>query len=184
MTAAMAKPMTPMTGDKAKVLAGINAMTAQGSTFINVGAMWGYRMLSPRWRGFWGGDMLANKLPLDYNSKNMSKAAVIMTDGENSFTPKFYGAYGYLSDNRLGTTDRNTAEDTLDARLTAACNAMKTNNIMVITIAYDNPKAATKTLLENCATNTSLYFDAKSTSDLIAKFDLIRGALSKLRVSK
>lgn len=178
------KPMTPMTNTKSKILAGINAMTAQGSTFINVGAAWGWRMLSPRWRGSWGGDMLANKLPLDYNSKNMSKAAVIMTDGENSFTAKYYTAYGYLSDNRLGTTDRPTAENTLDAKLAAICTTMKTNGITVFTIAYDNPDDATKLMLQTCASNTSYYFDAASTSDLINKFDLIRGALSKLRVSK
>lgn len=178
------QPMTPLTNTKSKILAGINAMTAQGSTFINVGAAWGWRMLSPRWRGFWGGDMLSNKLPLDYNSKNMSKVAVIMTDGENSFTPKYYTAYGYLSDNRLGTTDRATAEGTLNTKLTAICNSMKTNGIMVITIAYDNPNDATKSMLQTCATNTSLYFDAGSTAELIEKFDRIRGALSKLRVSK
>lgn len=178
------KPMTPMTNNKAKIVAGINAMTPQGSTFINVGAAWGWRMLSPRWRGSWGGDMLANKLPLNYNTKNMNKAAVIMTDGENSFTGKYYSAYGYLEDGRLGTTDRSTAETTLDNKLTAVCNSMKTNGITIFTIAYDNPKKDTKALLESCASNTSYYFDANNTSDLISKFDLIRGALSKLRVSK
>jgi Flp pilus assembly protein TadG len=176
--------MTPMTNDKSKITAGINAMTAQGSTFINVGAAWGWRMLSPKWRGVWGGDMLANKQPLNYDTKNMSKAAVIMTDGENSFTDKYYTAYGYLADGRLGTTNRSTAESTLDTKLTAICSSMKTAGITVFTIAYDNPKKDTKDLLESCASNTSYYFDAKNTTDLISKFDLIRGALSKLRVSK
>lgn len=176
--------MTPMTNDKAKITDGINAMTAQGSTFINVGAAWGWRMLSPKWRGVWGGDMLANKQPLNYNTKNMSKAAIIMTDGENSFTDKYYTAYGYLADGRLGTTNRSTAETTLDTKLSAICNSMKTAGITVFTIAYDNPDTSTKNMLQACASNTSYYFDAGNTTELIGKFDLIRGALSKLRVSK
>ncbi|MFC3693510.1 pilus assembly protein [Chenggangzhangella methanolivorans] len=176
--------MTPMTNNKTKLLTAINAMTAQGSTFINIGAVWGWRMLSPNWRGFWGGDMLANKQPLAYGTKNMSKVAVIMTDGENSFTPKYYSAYGYLSEGRLGETKRSLAESELDDRLKKVCNSMKANDITVMTIAYDNPDASTKSMLQACATNTSYYFDAGSSSELIKSFDLIRGALSKLRVSK
>lgn len=178
------KPVTPMTQNKSKITAAIDAMTAQGSTFINVGAVWGWRMLSPRWRGVWGGDMPSNKLPLDYNTKNMNKAMILMTDGQNSFGANNYTAYSYLSDKRLGTDDTNTANGILDTRLLKVCGDMKAKGVTVVTIAYAIPDADTKALLQSCATNTSLAFDAKNTSDLVDKFGLILGALSKLRVSK
>lgn len=177
--------ITPLTNKKDTIKAGVTAMKAWGSTMINEGAVWGWRLLSPSWRGFWtGGDMLTNSLPLDYGTKNMSKAVVIMTDGENSFGANNYTAYGLLSEGRLGTTQQSAAEDVLDTRLTTVCTKMKQAGIIVFTVAYDNPAKATKTLLQNCATNTSYYFDAGNTTDLLANFKTIASALSNLRVSK
>lgn len=177
--------ITEMTNVKSKITAGINNMKAAGSTMINLGAVWGWRLLSPRWRGQWqGSEMTAFSLPLDYGTKRMSKAVVLMTDGKNSFAGENYTAYGELSEGRLGTTVQSTAEDVLDTRLAGVCNAMKAKGIMVITVAYDNPDAGTKSLLQSCATNLSLYFDAANTATLISSFKRISGVLSSLRVSK
>ncbi|WP_019280419.1 TadE/TadG family type IV pilus assembly protein [Rhizobium grahamii] len=57
--------VTRMTPEKAKVVSAIASMKAVGNTHINFGAVWGWRMLSPKWRGLWGGDMTTYKLPLD-----------------------------------------------------------------------------------------------------------------------
>lgn len=178
------QPVTFLTNNKATITQGISDMKAAGSTMINLGAIWGWRMLSPRWRGYWATDTTGYRLPLDYNQKNMSKAVVIMTDGNNSFAASNYTAYGQLTDGRLGTTKQSTAEGVLDTRLTAACSSMKSAGIMVYTVAFDNPSAAVKTMLQSCATNTSYYFDAASTTALTAAFQSIGGSLSNLRVSK
>ncbi len=176
--------VTPLTATKATVISGINNMKAAGSTLINVGAVWGWRMLSPSWRGLWGGDMDTLKLPLKYGAKNMSKAVVLMTDGENSFSPNNYTAYGYLSDNRLGSTDQPTAEGVLDARLTSVCTSMKAKGIFVYAVAFNNPSAATKQLLQNCATGLTYYFDAGDSVALKSAFQTIGSSLSQLRVSR
>ncbi|HUY68204.1 MAG TPA: TadE/TadG family type IV pilus assembly protein, partial [Alphaproteobacteria bacterium] len=68
--------VTPMTADATTVTNAINAMTAQGDTHIDLGLAWGWRMLSPRWRGLWGGEMNTNNLPLDYHTPGMNKAVV------------------------------------------------------------------------------------------------------------
>ena len=47
--------VTRMTNQKAAILDGINSMVANGNTHVNLGAVWGFRMLSPEWRGLWGG---------------------------------------------------------------------------------------------------------------------------------
>lgn len=177
-------PMTFLTNNKTTITQGISDMKAAGSTMINLGAIWGWRMLSPRWRGYWATDSVGYRLPLDYGSKNMSKAVVIMTDGDNSFVANNYTAYAQLSDGRLGTTNQTAAEATLDTRLSAACTSMKTAGIAVYTVAFANPDAAIKTLLQSCATNASYYFDAGSTAALTAAFQSIGGSLSNLRVSK
>lgn len=176
--------MTLMTNVKSKITTGINAMAAQGSTMINLGAVWGWRMISPRWRGYWGGDMAANSLPLNYGTKNMQKAVIIMTDGENSFSPNNYTAYGALADGRLGYTSQGSAETELDTRLTTVCTSMKTAGVIVYTVAFNNPDSSTKSMLQGCATSSSYYFDAGNTSALNAAFQTIGSSLSNLRVSK
>ncbi|GLK76076.1 hypothetical protein GCM10008171_13300 [Methylopila jiangsuensis] len=176
--------LTPMTNVKSTIVTGIDAMKAGGSTFINVGAVWGWRMLSPSWRGLWDGDMLTNKLPLDYNSKNMNKAVILMTDGENTFNKNNYTSYGLLSDKRLGTDDIIEANKVLDTKLSTVCSSMKAKDIIVYTIAFNDPDDSTKSLLQNCATSTSFYFDAGDSESLKAAFTAIGGSLSNLRVSR
>jgi hypothetical protein len=50
----------------------------------NVGLAWGWRVLSPRWRGLWDGD-LPEELPLDYDAPNMNKVIILLTDGNNEW---------------------------------------------------------------------------------------------------
>ncbi|MFL1873967.1 pilus assembly protein TadG-related protein [Hansschlegelia beijingensis] len=172
------KEVTPLTNVKSTVTSAVNAMTASGYTHINLGAVWGWRMLSPRWRGYWG----SSSLPLDYGTKNMSKAAVIMTDGDNTVTN--YSAYGELPEKKLGTDNANLAPLELNKRLTAVCSSMKSAGIIIYTVAFDNPDAATKSLMQNCATSAAYYFDAGNQAALNTAFRTIGDSLSNLRVSK
>ncbi|MFD1701787.1 pilus assembly protein TadG-related protein [Methylopila henanensis] len=177
--------VTPMTNVKSKVSSAINSLTADGNTHINLGAVWGWRMLSPRWRGYWDGDMLLNSLPLDYGTKRMSKAVVLMTDGENVMNSSTYTAYGWLSQGNIGgKTTSNAAVTELNARLTSVCGKMKEQGIVIYTVAFDNPDATTKALLQGCATSTSYYFDSTSQAQLIRDFKTIGDSLSNLRVSR
>jgi hypothetical protein len=78
-------PILQETASRTAVLAEINQMVAnfRGGTFINLGLQAGWWTLSPRWRGAAGwGD---SKLPLDYNTPNMKKIIVLMTDGNNEW---------------------------------------------------------------------------------------------------
>ena len=50
----------------------------------NLGLAWGWRVLSPNWRGRWDGD-LPDELPLDYETPNMEKVIILLTDGNNEW---------------------------------------------------------------------------------------------------
>lgn len=176
--------VTPMTPVKSKLVNAVKAMTAVGNTHINYGAVWGWRMLSPKWRGLWGGDMDSYKLPLDYGTRNMNKAAVIMTDGENTMTSETYTAYGWLDEKRLGTSKSSSAVNELNDRLSTVCTAMKNAGVIVYTIAFNRPGKSTEDLLRNCATQDSFYFNSPSGSDLQNAFQQIGGSLSNLRISR
>lgn len=176
--------LTAMTASKATILNAINNMAARGNTHINLGAVWGWRMLSPRWRGLWGGEMNAHSLPYNYNTPRVDKAAIIMTDGDNTMSDSSHSAYWYLSDNKLGTTNANTAEGKLDTRLSQVCTSMKSNNIIIYTISFGSVSSSIKTLLKNCATQSDYYFDSPNDATLQQAFHAIGDSLSNLRVSK
>lgn len=177
--------VTPMTNNATTLTASINAMTAQGDTLINQGLQWGWNMLSPRWRGLWGGTMNANGLPLAYNTPGMAKALVLVTDGENTIDNVAHGAYWFLGDNRLGTTNSTTAVTDLNNKTLQLCTAMKNAGITIYTIALGtDPSPTGLALLQACATGTNYYFDSPSTTQLQSIFTTIEGSLSSLRVSK
>lgn len=176
--------VTPMTNQKAAILAGINSMVANGNTHVNLGAVWGWRMLSPKWRGLWGGTMDANNLPLDYGTENMTKVAIILTDGQNTINNSDRTAYWYLSDNKLGTTNGTKAVAELDKRTLAVCNAMKAKGIIVYTLLYDLNNSSIANLYTNCASKPDYFFNSPTYDTLHSAFQTIGDSLSNLRISK
>jgi len=78
--------ITPLVASKTTVVAAIDEMLPwhRGGTFANQGLAWGWRVLSPRWQGLWGGDTPA-ELPLDYSEPNMEKVVILLTDGVNQW---------------------------------------------------------------------------------------------------
>lgn len=177
--------LTPLTNVKATVDDAIDDMTDGGYTHVNFGAVWGWRMLSPRWRAAWAIDIAGNELPLDYNTPTMNKAAVIMTDGENTFPSSGRTAYGRLSDGELnGATSQNNAVNELNSRLLMVCTNMKNAGITVYTVAFGNPGAAIEAMMEQCASQPDFYFDPSSGADLSLAFQVIGDSLANLRVSR
>lgn len=180
--------ITPLSNVKADLDAAIDAIDVGGYTQLPLGASWGWRLLSPDWRGEWGGDMDANNLPLDYDAELSQKVVIFMTDGNNDMpSGTTYTAYGRLSDGRLGTTDEATAEAEMDDRFLEICNSMKAaeRGITVYTISFgDGVEQASKDMLKACASLEDYFFDAPTEEELANVFHAIGDALSKLRVSK
>lgn len=175
--------LTPLSNTKTTINAGIDALVANGNTHIGVGAVWGWRLISPRWRGYWGGSMDSNNLPLDYNTPLMSKAVVIMTDGTNTISNSVRGAYGYLSNGNLGTTSSSAATTQLNNRLSSVCTAMKTQGITVYTILFEESSATITTLMRNCASNPDYFFNSPTEEALKTAFQTIGDSLASLRIS-
>ncbi|MDF3023668.1 MAG: Flp pilus assembly protein TadG [Alphaproteobacteria bacterium] len=177
-------PMLPMTNVQADIAAKINSMEARGATMINLGLAWGWRMLSPRWTGMWGGvmDSTEPQLPLDYDHPGMNKVIILMTDGDNTFGSNNYTAYGRLSDGRISTS-QTTAENTLDTRTANLCTAIKNENILLYTIALGTGvSTASKTMLKNCATSPAYAFVSPSGSELTNVFTTIANQLNSLHI--
>lgn len=203
----------PFTSSRSTVETKINALRPwrRGGTMSNVGLVWGWRFLSPRWRNSgWGHELVngANTLPLDYGTALMDKVVVLMTDGENQFydaltTDPHYSDYtpyrrlntaanGGRAD--INTTNQNTARVTINTKTQTICTAMKNSGIIIYTVTFQLGGSAAeneaRTTFRNCASKPEYYFDAESTvagsgtPDLRTVFKQIGDSLANLRISK
>jgi hypothetical protein len=99
----------------------------------------------------------------------LTRAIILMTDGDNTIS-RWAG----------NGSDPNQCTD-CDARTTMACNSVKAANIRLYTVRMIDGNA---TLLRNCATNTTMYFDVQNASQLNAVFNAIGGELASLHLSQ
>jgi Flp pilus assembly protein TadG len=187
-------PIIPLTKSRATIQAGIDAMRPwrRGGTTGNLGLVWGWRTISPSWRGLWGDA----DLPLDYGTDYMDKVVVMMTDGNNTFynlpspshpSPSDFTAYGRVDAPGpvgLNAATTGAGETILNSRMTAICTAMKAEKIKVYTIIFDNggTSASTEALYRSCATAPSMYYYAPSNDALAEAFEAIGGQLANLLI--
>ncbi|MEH6546568.1 MAG: TadE/TadG family type IV pilus assembly protein [Sneathiella sp.] len=205
-------PILPLTAERSVVDAAIDDMRPwySGGTMGNVGMVWGWRAISPRWRGLWSESSTYNlptgytALPIDYNDPLIDKVVIMMTDGQNlifshqSSTDGYdYNSYGSkdVAATGVATTKHNEYgrlkgysssvragyEDDVDGKFAQLCTSMKSAGITIYTIKF---KAGNDSLYRNCATSTKHYYDSPSADDLEAAFTSIGQELSNLRISK
>lgn len=186
--------ITPLTASRGVVEAAIDEMDSwhRGGTTTNLGVVWGWRLLSPRWRGLWATEP---GLPLDYDAPLMDKVVVILTDGDNNLynghAPSGdtdYTGYQRLSAGRLGTTNRNTARQILNDRTVETCNAMKQEGIIIYTITFEvannSNGDAIRQVFRNCATTPGHFFDSYGGEGLAGTFRTIAAQLTNLRIAR
>jgi hypothetical protein len=102
-------PILPLTASRATITTAVNGITApprSGGTTIVTGMQGAWYTLSPSWQTYWtgiasGGAM--GTLPLAYNTRNMIKAVVLLTDGENNWQPAYQYGGMTVRDSASGT---------------------------------------------------------------------------------
>ncbi len=200
----------PLTAEKDTIKSHIDSMDADGGTAINLGMVWGWRVISPRWRGEWQGSSTLNlptgysALPLDYGEEFMDKVVVLMTDGlntlgTNSSAYDIYHAYarselfdtnpttnkydyrGFLRQAALSGSGYSNYPDIVDDKVLANCTAMKNAGIIVYTVLLVDGNSS---MMRDCATSPKHAFVATSAEELADNFNTIGEELSNLRISK
>lgn len=193
--------ITSLTKSKATIDAAIGGMAAwgRGGTTGNLGLTWGWRTISPRWRGAWGGPTPSD-MPLDYHTEFMEKVVVILTDGNNQFhdndtstannsvPASDFTAYGRIetligSSSGTAAARRTQGRTILDSRMAGTCAAMKAEGIRIYSIIFGaSPDATAKTLFTNCASTPAMYYYAPNNTELAKAFRAIGGQLANLRI--
>lgn len=159
--------MIPLTSNIKKVERTIKDLTTSGETYLPSGVMWGWRSLQkdqPFTEITKGG-----KRKLKY----ASNAMVIMTDGENTLSQS--------SDETHNARDTDAA----DKRTAVLCERAKEDDIQIFTVGYrmGTGRGHMETLLRNCATKPTNYFDANSAAELEKAFKAIANSLDFTRLT-
>lgn len=160
-------PVTPLTDKRANLITEIDAMVANGDTYIPTGVAWGLRVLSS------GAPFKGGATPHQVNTRNIRKIMVLMTDGENQRSARLPDHPDHWG------TDLVQADDwTL-----RACKAVRDEDVTVYAITFGDISADTKSLIRKCATDPSHYYHAAKNSELTKVFEAIAGRIGKLHLS-
>lgn len=172
----------PLMQEKSVIVGHIKNLVAEGATLTTVGFVWGWRTISPRWRTAWD----LEEGPVDYDDTAIKKAIVFMTDGVTVIHSgdRFYNAYGFTKDKRLGSASASKSRKEADDRLLESCNLAKQQGIEVFTVMYDLNDAYIEQLYRACATSTAHFFDAPNGPKLKTAFEDIAGRLVALHLSE
>lgn len=140
-----------LNASRAVIQSAVDQLCAGHGTSTEVGMVWGWRMISPKWKGLWGNP----KLPLSM-SDTPGKYVVIMTDGKNH-------------PNQSGDT---YSETQANDRLLRQCSAMKQSGITIFAVTF-NMGGALSSLYEQCVSKSEFNFTAEDGYELKSVFGAI-----------
>lgn len=163
--------VTPLTADRARLTASIDALQTGGSTAGQIGIAWAWYMLSPNFNSVF--DKEAANAAKAYDTKELVKVAVLMTDGEFNYST----CKGLSSGSLCNATNTYTQAQ-------AICTAMKAQKIVIYTVGLELANDDAETFLTNCASSPAYAFLAANTDELKVAFRKISASISKLRLSK
>lgn len=169
---APARKLAPMTASEIATYVG--SLFAEGSTYHDIGMIWGARMLSPT------GIFAAENA--DMPGSNTSRHMIFLTDGETSPLDLSYGTYGIepLEGRRWSPGSSQTLTQVVEERTAVACEEAKKRNITVWVVGFGtrlNP------VLTECA-GPGRYFEAADAAQLQDVFSKIATQLGDLRVTR
>ncbi len=160
--------VTPMTNNKTELKASINSLVAEGNTYINIGLVWGWRLIS---------QMSPFQEGVSSSNEDWQKAIILMTDGVNE-PHSYYSAYGLSSGSGITAT-------VLNNRLLNVCDDLREEKIIVYTITFESGVSqATKNLFAECATTPAMAYNAPTGAELQQVYQKIARELSNMHLSK
>ncbi len=141
----------------------VNAMVASGNTNQAIGVEHGWQMLTT------GAPYGTGTLP-----SGTTKVLILFSDGLNT-QDRWYGD---------GGTEGTVEDGYIDDRENAACTAAKNDGITVYAIYVHIGNNGSSTALQNCASDSTKYYDLTSSSQIKTAFSDIAQKITNLRVSK
>lgn len=152
----------------------VKSLNPAGSTYHDIGMIWGGRLISPT--GLFASENA--DLPGAPSSRHM----IFLTDGITAPLDLSYGTYGIepLDKRRWSPSSSLTLTQTVEKRFAVACNEVKKRNVTVWVIGFGttlNP------VMTECA-GPGRFFTAKNATELNTVFAKIAATMGDLRVSR
>ncbi len=139
----------------------VTNMTAGGATNQAIGLAWGWMLMT-------SGSPIVDPGALPANTQQV---IILLSDGLN--TQDRWSGSGSSQDS--GT----------DARMNLVCSNAKAAGITIYAVFVDlNGTQGNSTVLQNCATDSSKYFDLTAASQIISAFNQIGEQITNLRVAQ
>jgi Flp pilus assembly protein TadG len=155
----------------------VNALTPTGSTYHDIGMIWGARLLS-------SGGIFADS-PDTYASMPVARHIIFMTDGQMDTDNSIYAFQGIERNDMRISGMSNPSEAELNGRhlqrFRMICNAAKSLNISIWVIAFGTTLSSD---MQNCASNANQAATIGNRDALIAKFREIGNNIGALRLTQ
>lgn len=145
-----------------------------GSTYHDIGMLWGVRLLSP------AGLFASENIDISA-ARPTNRHLVFMTDGQTSTLDISYSAYGLepLDRRRWTPGSGRTLTQTVEDRFLFLCGEAKKRNISIWLVAYGTELSDT---MNECA-GPGHAFQADSADELADRFATIANTIADLRIS-
>ena len=151
-----------------------DALTPNGSTYLDLGLLWGGRLLSPT------GIFRSNVLEQPRNGAEVSRHLIFLTDGEMQPSSVVYSSYGFeLYDKRVTDNGQSDLTPRHTSRFRAICQAVRSKGIRIWVIAFGSELNAD---LQFCASPES-SFQASNSAELNEAFQDIAKNVGELRIT-
>ncbi len=168
-----ARKLAPITASQLDAY--LATLTPNGSTYHDIGMIWGGRLISPS-------GLFASENADVSSTRPSTRHLIFLTDGQTEPLDISYSPYGVepLDQRRWNPKSKFTLTQVVEKRFTAACNEVKKKNITVWVISFGT---AANPIMQNCA-GADRYFVAADTSQLNDAFATIAKRMGELRVTK
>ncbi|HEY5722346.1 MAG TPA: TadE/TadG family type IV pilus assembly protein [Allosphingosinicella sp.] len=155
----------------------VNTLTPTGSTYHDIGMIWGARLVSTA--GAFADGCTT------YNGQPCSRHIIFMTDGQLAPSSSAYSAYGveYMDQRVTASSSATNQYESHLQRFKMICNAAKTGNVgaSIWVIAFGTTLSND---LRDCASNANQASTIANRTALIAKFTEIGNNIGALRLTQ
>jgi hypothetical protein len=175
-TAACPPPAMKLTElDSEEIDAYLATLKANGSTYHDIGMIWGGRLISPS--GLFAdenGDVSA--------SAPTNRNLIFLTDGETAPSDLSYSSYGIepIDKRRWSPGSALSLTQHVERRFAFACDEVKKRNITVWVIGFGT---SLNPIMKDCA-GPGHFFEAADAAELNATFAAIAKNMSRLRIDR
>lgn len=151
-----------------------DALNPNGSTYLDLGILWGGRLISPT------GMFASNVTEPAANGAEVSRHMIFLTDGEMQPSSTIYSSYGFeYYDKRVTDDGQSRLRDRHTSRFRAICQAVRAKGIRIWVIAFGSSLNGD---LQACASPDSA-FEASSSDELNEAFQDIAKNVGELRIT-